>query len=154
MWWCYFSGDDDRADERFTRTAAQQRPYIALTAFGVDHTITIFGLVVFAAGVKFAIVDVFAVAPQPTAWLLAGGVALYLLGACAAGRLSFVAAVVSDQSPRPLSPDTGAGTPRPRSALARSGSRSSASAPGRRVVCAVHRPSRAPQRTPDPAAPV
>jgi low temperature requirement protein LtrA len=80
MWWCYFSGDDDRADERFTGTAAEQRPYIALTAFGIDHTIMIFGLVVFAAGVKFAIEDVFAVAPAPTSWLLAGGVALYLLG--------------------------------------------------------------------------
>lgn len=80
MWWCYFSGDDDRADERFAGTAAAQRPYIALTAFGLDHAIMIFGLVVFAAGVKFAIVDVVAVAPQPTAWLLAGGVALYLIG--------------------------------------------------------------------------
>lgn len=80
MWWCYFSGDDDRADERFTRTAAERRPYIALTAFGIDHLVMIFGLVVFAAGVKFAIEDVFVVAQQPTPWLLAAGVALYLLG--------------------------------------------------------------------------
>jgi low temperature requirement protein LtrA len=80
MWWCYFSGDDDRADERFTRTAAERRPYLALTAFGVDHLVMIFGLVVFAAGVRFSIEDVFVVVQQPAQWMLAAGVALYLLG--------------------------------------------------------------------------
>ncbi|KQV06964.1 low temperature requirement protein A [Leifsonia sp. Root112D2] len=80
MWWCYFSGDADRADETMTTAATRRRSTLALTAFGFDHVVMIFGLVLFAAGVRLSIDDVFATATPQVAWLLASGVGLYLLG--------------------------------------------------------------------------
>lgn len=80
MWWCYFSGDADRADETMTATAQRRRSMLALTAFGFDHVVMIFGLVLFAAGVRLSIDDVFVTAAPQVSWLLASGVGLYLLG--------------------------------------------------------------------------
>jgi low temperature requirement protein LtrA len=81
LWWCYFArGDEERAGSRLTERERRQRSTLALTAFGLDHYVMIFGLVLWAAGVTFAIKDVFAVVPPIAAWLLAGGVGLYLLG--------------------------------------------------------------------------
>ena len=80
LWWCYFTGDDERAGRSMTGAPTQQRAYLALTAFALDHYVMIFGLVLFAAGVKLAIGDVFAVAPAAGAILLGAGVTLYLVG--------------------------------------------------------------------------
>ncbi|GGF33068.1 low temperature requirement protein A [Subtercola lobariae] len=81
MWWCYFAGDDERADKNFTSTAKRRRGLLALSAFGLDHYAMIFGVVLFSAGVGLSFANVFAVAPTEAAWLLAAGVALYLLAA-------------------------------------------------------------------------
>ena len=81
LWWCYFARDDDqRAERRLTERQTRQRSTLALTAFGLDHYVMIFGLVLWAAGVRFAIEDVFAVVAPVAAWLLAAGIALYLVG--------------------------------------------------------------------------
>lgn len=80
MWWCYFTGDDERAEHSIARMTGDRRSNVAITAFYVDHLVMIMGLVFFAAGVKKSIAHVMEVAHQPAPWLLAGGVALYLLG--------------------------------------------------------------------------
>jgi low temperature requirement protein LtrA len=80
LWWCYFTGDDERASESMTGTPSRQRSYLALTAFGLDHFVMIFGLILLAAGVKLSIGNVFAIAQPVAAILLGAGVALYLLG--------------------------------------------------------------------------
>ncbi|NEN04834.1 low temperature requirement protein A [Diaminobutyricibacter tongyongensis] len=80
LWWCYFTGDDERAGRSMTETPSRRRSYLALTAFGLDHFVMIFGLILLAAGVKLSIGNVFAVAPPVAAILLGSGVALYLVG--------------------------------------------------------------------------
>jgi low temperature requirement protein LtrA len=80
FWWLYFSGDDERADERFKATDLRRRALLALTAFGFDHYAMIFGVVLFSAGVSIATGPVVALASPVAVWLLAAGVALYLLG--------------------------------------------------------------------------
>lgn len=80
LWWCYFTGDDERAGRSMTGAPSRTRSYLALTAFGLDHYVMIFGLILLAAGVKLTIGDVFAVAPPVAAILLGTGVALYLVG--------------------------------------------------------------------------
>lgn len=72
MRWCYFSGDDKRAGASTTDAESRKRSYLALTAFGLDHFLMIFGLVVFASGVKATISDIFADAPA--SWRYVGAV--------------------------------------------------------------------------------
>ena len=80
LWWCYFTGDDERAGRSMTGASSRRRAYLAITAFGLDHFVMIFGLILLAAGVKLTIGNVFAVAEPVAAILLGASVALYLVG--------------------------------------------------------------------------
>jgi low temperature requirement protein LtrA len=79
MWWCYFSGDDDRTQVSFGAREQTSRSSLAITAFYGDHLAMIFGLVIFAAGIRLVITDVTGAAPFPAVLLMGGGVGLFLL---------------------------------------------------------------------------
>ena len=80
LWWTYFDQEDSRAEEALRRSPVEQRPWLALWAFGYAHLVLLFGIVVLAAGMHFAVADPHEELPASAAWFLGGGTALYLLG--------------------------------------------------------------------------
>lgn len=74
LWWLYFGGDDEAAEHALDAIPSRQRGRVALHAYGFAHYPLLFAIVVFAAGVKKAMVD-----NSKGALLLGGGVALFLL---------------------------------------------------------------------------
>jgi low temperature requirement protein LtrA len=80
LWWIYFSGDDVRAEEAMERASLVRRFRIAINAFFYATIPMLLGVVAFAAGVKFATGHPFEPIELPAALLLAGGIALYLVG--------------------------------------------------------------------------
>jgi low temperature requirement protein LtrA len=80
LWWLFFDHEDERA-ERALRDAGDHRTsWLALYAFGYAFLPVLGGIIVFAAGVKNAIVQYGEPLPASTAWFLAGGVAVYVAG--------------------------------------------------------------------------
>jgi low temperature requirement protein LtrA len=81
MYWVYFGGDDQRAEHALERTAdPTRRAYRAVQAFGFAHVPMLFGIVVFATGIKKIIGHPFDEATMGYAVAIAAGVVLYLLG--------------------------------------------------------------------------
>ncbi|MEY9952281.1 low temperature requirement protein A [Leifsonia sp. EB34] len=80
LWWCYFSGDDERAERSFGRASGRRGTTLALTAYYVAHFVMLFGLVGVAAGLHLSLADAFSPVTPAAAWLLSGGVAVYLVG--------------------------------------------------------------------------
>lgn len=80
LWWCYFSGDDERAEQSLGSLPRRGGTTLALTAYYIAHFVMLFGLVGVAAGLHLALEDAFAPASPAASWLLAGGVAVYLVG--------------------------------------------------------------------------
>ncbi|GAA4014395.1 low temperature requirement protein A [Deinococcus rubellus] len=80
LWWSYFSGDDERAARALERAPAETRPHLALRGFGFGHVLMIAGIIGLAAGVKLVVGHLGGAPSALTAWSLAGGVSLYLLG--------------------------------------------------------------------------
>ncbi|WP_345803164.1 low temperature requirement protein A [Microbacterium sp. AZCO] len=80
LWWCYFDGDDSRAETRIEALPPARRTGVALVAFYLEHLAMIFGLLLLAAGLHELFVDPFAPLESAWAWLVGGGVALYLAG--------------------------------------------------------------------------
>jgi low temperature requirement protein LtrA len=79
LWWLYFDGEDHRAERALDAAEGDRSTWLALYGFGYAFLAVLGGIIVFAAGVKNAVGQ----AGEPvasTAWLLAGGVATYLLG--------------------------------------------------------------------------
>ncbi|MHA7985195.1 low temperature requirement protein A [Rathayibacter sp. CAU 1779] len=80
LWWCYFTGDDERAVSVMADASPQRRAAIGVIAYYVDHLVMIVGLIYLASGLHGALVDAFAVAPVPFTWFIAAGVALFFAG--------------------------------------------------------------------------
>lgn len=80
LWWIYFSGEDARAEEAMEQASIDGRARIAINAFFYATIPMLLGVVVFAAGVKFATAHPLEPLPAHAAIMLAGGVALYLIG--------------------------------------------------------------------------
>ena len=80
LWWLYFEGEDARAEDALERAPQERRPWLALNAFGYVFLPILGGIVVIAAGLKLALVHYNETATGSTAFLLAGGVSLYLAG--------------------------------------------------------------------------
>jgi len=80
LWWCYFDGEEERAERALNAASDTRNPWLALFAFGYAFLLVLGGIIVLAAGVKQAIVRYDHPASAATAWFLAGGVATYLLG--------------------------------------------------------------------------
>ncbi|MFL6647353.1 MAG: low temperature requirement protein A [Sulfurifustaceae bacterium] len=78
LWWSYFDRDDERAEHAMAATPAKARSRMAIL-YWYAHLVMICGVVLVAAGVKQA-VAVGAAPVSAPAWMLAAGIAVYLLG--------------------------------------------------------------------------
>ena len=80
LWWLYFSGDDEHAEQSILAASPERRIRIALNAFFYAQIPMILGVVGFAAGVKSAIGHAFEPLEPYAALALGLGVGLYLVG--------------------------------------------------------------------------
>jgi low temperature requirement protein LtrA len=80
LWWAYFGGDDERAERALRETPLEQRPRLAVNAFGYCHLLILLGIVAVAATVHQATSHAFDELATARAITLAGGVAVYLVG--------------------------------------------------------------------------
>ncbi|WP_394834298.1 low temperature requirement protein A [Pendulispora rubella] len=81
MWWLYFVDEDERAAHAFERASPGRKVVGAVAGYGLAHLLMIGGVVAVAAGTRLSVNDLMARTPAFSAWLVAGGVALFLLGA-------------------------------------------------------------------------
>jgi low temperature requirement protein LtrA len=80
LWWLYFDGEDERAEQAMHSAPSGRVQWMALYAFGYGFLPVLGGIIVFAAGVKNAVGHHGEPLAASTAWLLAGGVAGYVAG--------------------------------------------------------------------------
>jgi low temperature requirement protein LtrA len=80
LWWLYFDGEDVRAERALDAAPESRNPWLALFAFGYAFLPVLGGIIVLAAGVRQAIVSYDHPATAATAWFLAAGTAVYVLG--------------------------------------------------------------------------
>ncbi|HEX9096103.1 MAG TPA: low temperature requirement protein A [Candidatus Dormibacteraeota bacterium] len=80
LWWLYFSGDDERAEVALDAARGEDKPWLALNAFGYAFVPILGGIVLVAAGLKLAVVRYNEPSTVSAAVFLAGGVAIYLAG--------------------------------------------------------------------------
>ena len=80
LWWAYFGGDDLRAERALAAVPDDRRGWVAVQAFGYCHLLMLLGIIALAAGLKDAIGHAFEPLDLAHAWLLAGGVAVFLAG--------------------------------------------------------------------------
>ena len=80
LWWLYFNGEDERAEDAMDRAPYERRAWLALNAFGYVFLLVLGGIVLVAAGMKLAVVRYDEPGTLATGLLLAGGVAAYAIG--------------------------------------------------------------------------
>ncbi|AWN23315.1 low temperature requirement protein A [Deinococcus irradiatisoli] len=80
LWWSYFNGDSEHAAELMAHASVQRRPQLALRGFGYGHVLMIAGIIGIAAGIKLVVGHLGGPADALSAWSLAGGLSVYLLG--------------------------------------------------------------------------
>lgn len=78
IWWSYFDRDDAMAEHALVVRDADERASVAIRAFWTPYLVMIFGILLVAAGLNRLVAEPDA-ATTP-AWLLASGLAVYLLG--------------------------------------------------------------------------
>jgi low temperature requirement protein LtrA len=80
LWWLYFDGEDERAERVLDAAGVDRATWLALYGFGYAFLPILSGIVMFAAGVKNAVVQSGEPLTASAAWLLAAGVGTYLVG--------------------------------------------------------------------------
>jgi low temperature requirement protein LtrA len=80
LWWLYFGGDDERAEEALVGLPVSERGQAALRGFGYWHLPMLFGIIAIAAVERHATADPFSPLNWTHAATLGGGVALFLGG--------------------------------------------------------------------------
>jgi len=80
LWWLYFNGEEQRAEQAMDRAPYERRAWLALNGFGYVFLPVLGGIVLVAAGMKLAVVRYDEPAGLATAVFLAGGVAAYAIG--------------------------------------------------------------------------
>src|SRR3979411_2877130 len=80
LWWLYFNGDEERAEQAMARAPEARRPWLAGQASAYTSLPLLGGIVVVAAGMKLAVVAYDQPATLSTALFLATRVAAYALG--------------------------------------------------------------------------
>jgi len=80
MWWAYFAGEDEKAARAHEKATIRRRAVHGLLGFGLAHLIMIFGAVAIAAATKLSLQELLGPMDGFSAWLMAGGCALYLIG--------------------------------------------------------------------------
>jgi low temperature requirement protein LtrA len=88
LWWAYFGGDDERAEQALAGIAdTQRRARAALRAYGYAHYLILLGIVLVAAGVKEVVGHAGNRLGFAAALTLGGGVAVYVAGDLAFRRV-------------------------------------------------------------------
>ncbi len=87
LWWTYFGGDDDRAEQAMAAATPERRGFLALVGFGYTHLPMLLGIVAVAAGLEEAIAHPYDALEVDAAAFLAGGAALFLLADVSFRRL-------------------------------------------------------------------
>jgi low temperature requirement protein LtrA len=81
LWWVYFGGDDEEAEEALYRMQPTKREFVAANAaYYWAHLLLLLGIVCAAAGLEHAIGHAFDPLEFALALSLGGGAAVYLLG--------------------------------------------------------------------------
>jgi low temperature requirement protein LtrA len=80
LWWAYFGGDPDRAEEALASAPMARRPRMAIDAFGYGHLFILLGIVAIAAAQKKATGHAFDPLDTAPALFMAGGVSVFLAG--------------------------------------------------------------------------
>jgi low temperature requirement protein LtrA len=80
LWWIYFGGDEVRAEAALAGVPTEQRPLVAVQAFGHWHLPILLGIVAVAAAVKQGSAHPFSALDLAPALQLAGGTAVFLAG--------------------------------------------------------------------------
>jgi low temperature requirement protein LtrA len=80
LWWLYFNGDEERAQQAMERAPEERRPWLAVQGFGYIFLPLLGGIVLVAAGMKLGVVGYDEPATVATASFLAGGVGIYAIG--------------------------------------------------------------------------
>jgi low temperature requirement protein LtrA len=86
LWWLYFGGDDERAEQALRQAPAPVRPRLVINAYGYAFMPILLGVVGLAAGVRRSIGHSLETLPLEPALTLAAGMALYFLGTVAFRR--------------------------------------------------------------------
>ena len=94
LWWTYFDRDDVRAEHAMSKASGAVRAKLALYAFYHAHLVMIVGIVLAAAGLHAAVAELHEPAQHASPWLVATGVAAYLLGSVWFHRLLAIGASV------------------------------------------------------------
>jgi low temperature requirement protein LtrA len=79
LWWSYFDRDDERAEHVMRALSEETRARVGVIGYWYTHLVMLAGIVLLAAALK-EIVAEGAHAPLWSAWVLASGVAIYLVG--------------------------------------------------------------------------
>jgi low temperature requirement protein LtrA len=87
LWWTYFGGDDERAEEALEAMAPARRGRAALEGFGYAHLALLLAIVCVAVGLKQATGHAYDPLDGGPALVLAGGVALFLAADAAFRRV-------------------------------------------------------------------
>jgi low temperature requirement protein LtrA len=80
LWWSYFGGADELAEQRLVAADPPTRARMALAAFGRGYYLMLAGVIILAAGVKRSIGHPWETGHLTPAVAIGGGVALYLAG--------------------------------------------------------------------------
>jgi low temperature requirement protein LtrA len=81
LWWAYFGGDDERAEQALRDMPdGRRRALAAIIGYAYAHYVLLLGIVVLATGVKVVIGHPFEHAGPARAVALGGGTALFFLG--------------------------------------------------------------------------
>jgi low temperature requirement protein LtrA len=80
MWWLYFDRDDEEGAQALGGMSAEGRTRRALFAYSLGVLVLVAGIVVAAAGLETAVTQPHGHLTAWSAWTLAAGVAVYLLG--------------------------------------------------------------------------
>lgn len=79
LWFCYFDDSTERSVEALNRLSARRRSRLALQ-MAYTHYAMLFGIIVLAAGLQEVVTHLAEQGRAAVPWLLASGVALFLLG--------------------------------------------------------------------------
>jgi low temperature requirement protein LtrA len=80
LWWAYFGGDDARAEVALAASPPEERPRLAVEAFGYWHLVLLLGVIAVAAAEKTVVAQPLDGLALAQAVALGGGVAVYLVG--------------------------------------------------------------------------
>lgn len=80
LWWVYFASDAERAEEMLASASSSERVRVALGGYFYAFILMLLGVIAMAAGITESLAHFTESLDPPVAFVLSGGVGLYLLG--------------------------------------------------------------------------